>query len=142
MKGHVFVVAIFLLFALSARAQYDTIVFSLQGGFYDDVITLELQCNNPQNHIRYTTNGSNPTAQSKLYTEPLVLDKRMYSKSNIYTLRNCPEDQFRKLDSIDHCIVIRATVFDENEVFASETYTNSYFIITIKFHYRSSMINT
>ncbi len=133
MKGRVFVVAIFLLFALAAQAQYDTIVFSLKGGFYDDVITLELQCNNPQNHIRYTTNGSNPTAQSQLYTEPLVLDKKMYSKSNIYTLRNCPEDQFRKLDSIDHCIVIRATVFDENEVFASETYTNSYFIRALGF---------
>ena len=109
-------------------AQYDTLVFSATGGFYDEVFSLELRCNNPQNHIRYTTNGSEPTAQSPLYVKPLVLDERMYSKSDIYTLRNCPENQFKKLTAIDHCIVIRAAVFDENNDFASETYTNSYFI--------------
>ena len=112
----------------SAWAQSDTLVFSAQGGFYDEVFSLELRCNNPKNHIRYTTNGSEPTPQSPLYTKPLVLDERMYSKSDIYTIRNCPENQFKKLDAIDHCIVIRAAVFDENDNFASETYTNSYFI--------------
>ena len=111
-----------------ALAQTDTIVFSAQGGFYDEVFSLELRCGNPKNHIRFTINGNDPTQQSPLYTEPLVLDERMYSKSDIYKLHNCPEDQFRTLDSIDHCIVIRAAVFDENDHSLSETFTNSYFI--------------
>ena len=101
-----------ILWTHSVLAQTDTIVFSTQGGFYDEVFSLELRCDNPKNHIRYTTNGNDPTEKSPLYTEPLVLDERMYSRSDIYKLYNCPEDQFRALDSIDHCIVIRAAVFD------------------------------
>ena len=128
MRRILFILVLFFCAMPLARAQYDTLIFSKAGGFYDEVFSLELRCNNPKNHIRYTTNGSEPTAQSPLYTEPLVLDERMYSKSDIYKLLNCPEDQFRTLNSVDHCIVIRATVFDENDVFVSETYTNSYFI--------------
>lgn len=128
MKRLLLILALGLWITPQVWAQYDTLVFSASGGFYDEVFSLELRCINPKNHIRYTTNGSEPTAQSPRYTKPLLLDKRMYSKSDIYTLRNCPENQFKKLDAIDHCIVIRAAVFDENDVFASETYTNSYFI--------------
>lgn len=128
MKKNLLILALCLLVIPQVWAQYDTLIFSAPGGFYDEVFTLELRCNNPKYHIRYTTNGGDPTAQSTLYTGPLVLDERMYSKSDIYKVHNCPEDQFRTLNSIDHCIVIRATVFDENDVFASETYTNSYFI--------------
>lgn len=118
--------------ALSGWAQeevpYDTLLFSVAGGFHDEVPTLELTCQNPGHHIRYTINGSEPTAQSQRYTKPLVLDERMYSKSNIYTLRNCPEDQFRIPETIDRCIVIRAAVFDDGGHSVSTTVTNSYFI--------------
>ena len=124
----------FLVFPLLGWAQYDTLIFSASGGFYDDVFSLEMHCNNPNNHIRYTINGGDPTAHSQLYTGPLILDERMYSKSNIYTLLNCPEDQFRMVDAVDHCIVIRATVFDENDEYASETYTNSYFVKALGFY--------
>lgn len=128
MKRAVGIAFLCVLLPLVAWAQYDTLVFSVPGGFYDEVFTLELQCGNPQNHIHYTTNGCDPTAQSPLYTEPLVLDERMYSKSDIYTIVNCPEDQFILPDHVDHCIVIRAAVFDDNGQYLSETLTNSYFI--------------
>lgn len=68
--------------------------------------SLELFNYYPQNHIRYTTNGNRPTAQSPLYDEPLILDENLYSKSDIYTIVNCPEIQFYLLDSVQHCIVI------------------------------------
>ena len=133
MKRALLLIVFGFVLASVACAQYDTLVISVTGGFYDEVPTLELRCGNPNNHIRYTINGGDPTAQSRLYTGPLTLDERMYSKSDIFRLRNCPEDQFRKVDAVDHCIVIRATVFDENDVFASETYTNSYFIRALGF---------
>lgn len=137
MSKHFCFILLVLFTSLLAQAQievdYDTLVFSVTGGFYDEVPTLELRCGNPNNHIRYTINGGDPTAQSRLYTGPLTLDERMYSKSDIFKLRNCPEDQFRKVDAVDHCIVIRATVFDEKDEFASETYTNSYFIRALGF---------
>lgn len=122
----------FILFALSvafgAMAQNDTVVFSAGGGFYDDVFALQLYNINTQNHIRYTTNGNRPTAQSPLYEEPLTLDEHLYSKSDIYTIINCPEPDFFLPDSVRHCIVIRAAVFDENDSCVSQVTTNSYFI--------------
>ena len=125
----------FILFAffvvLGAKAQNDTVVFSVQGGFYDDVFALQLNNVISQNHIRYTTNGNRPTAQSPLYEEPLLLDYSKYSRSDIYTIVNCPEQDFFQPDSIRHCIVIRAAVFDENDSCVSRVVTNSYFIQTL-----------
>lgn len=106
----------------------DTVTFSAKGGFYEDVFALQLDCQNPQNHIRYTTNGNRPTAQSPLYEEPLTLNEHLYSKSDIYTIVNCPEQDFFLPDSVRHCIVIRAAVFDENDSCVSAVMTNSYFI--------------
>ena len=113
---------------MSLKAQNDTVVFSAEGGFYDDVFALQLFNNNTQNHIRFTTNGNRPTAQSSLYEEPLLLDCSKYSRSEIYTILNCPEQDFFLPDSIRHCIVIRAAVFDENDSCVSQVVTNSYFI--------------
>ena len=119
----------FVFVALSfAKAQNDTVVFSVHGGFYDDVFSLELNHIFPQNHIRYTLNGNRPTAQSPLYEEALVLDEQLYSKSDIYTIINCPEQDFFLPDSVQHCIIIRAAVFNGNDSCVSRVMTNSYFI--------------
>jgi hypothetical protein len=61
-----------LLAVISAKAQNDTVVFSATGGFYDEVFALQLSNNNPQNHIRYTTNGNRPTEQSALYEDCIL----------------------------------------------------------------------
>ena len=89
---------------------------------------MQLLNQNPQFHIRYTTNGNSPTAQSSLYAEPLVLDERLYSKSNIYTIQISPDSLAYVPDSVGHCIVIRAAVFDENNSCVSPVTTQSYFI--------------
>ena len=102
--------------------------FSVPGGFYGDSFTLEIFPFYQQHHIRYTINGNCPTATSRLYTEPLLLDESLYSSSDIYTIQVSPSDIAFVPDSIQHCIVIRAAVFDQNENCISETATNSYFI--------------
>ena len=112
----------------AAHAQNDTVIFSANGGFYEDVFSLGMYNYYPQNHIRYTTNGNRPTAQSRLYEAPLVLDERLYSQSDIYTIHNCPEEEFYLPDSVQHCIVIRAAVFDGNDSCISGVRTNSYII--------------
>ena len=119
----------FFVFAfVSAKAQNDTVVFSDSGGFYEEVFALQLFNTNPQNHIRYTINGNRPTAQSALYEEPIVLDGSNYSKSDIYTIQISPDNLVYVPDSIQHCIVIRAAAFDENDSCVSAVTTNSYFI--------------
>ena len=117
-----------LLASISGYAQNDTVVFSAPGGFYENVFQLELFNYFPQNHIRYTTNGNHPTAQSPLYEEPLLLDSSKYTTANIYTIIDCPDTEFYLSDSVQHCIVIRAAVFDENDSCISKVKTNSYFI--------------
>ena len=102
--------------------------FSVPGGFYEASPTLELFPFYPQHHIRFTTNGNRPTAQSRLYTEPLLLDGSLYSTSDIHTIQMSPEHLVYVPDSVQHCIVIRAAVFDENDSCISEVATNSYFI--------------
>jgi hypothetical protein len=104
--------------------------FSVPGGFYEASPVLELYPYYQQHHIRFTTNGNRPTAQSRLYTEPLLLDASLYSTSDIYTIRISPDDLYVP-DSVQHCIVIRAAVFDENDSCISEVSTNSYFIASL-----------
>lgn len=126
-KNH-WLVVFFFLAVISAKAQNDTVIFSVRGGFYMESFSLQLYNYMPQNHIRYTTNGNHPTVQSQLYEAPLALDEHLYSKSNIYTIVNSPETEFYLPDSVQHCIVIRAAVFDENDSCVSKVVTNSYFI--------------
>ena len=56
------------------------------------------------------------------------MDASKYSRSDIYTIINCPEQDFYLADSVQRCIVIRAAVFDENDSCISAVKTNSYFI--------------
>ena len=113
---------------LAAQAQNDTVLFSAQGGFYEEVFSLELFNYNPHCQIHYTTNGNRPTTQSPVYVGPLTLDASNYSKSDIYTIVNCPSDEYYAVDSVQHCIVIRAAVFNDAGQCISSVVTNSYFI--------------
>jgi len=128
MKNHWTFVLGILLASITSYAQNDTVIFSARGGFYNEVLALQLYNINPQNHIRYTTNGNPPTAQSPQYEAPLLLDASKYSRSDIYTILNSPEAEFYLPDSVRHCIVIRAAVFDEDDSCVSSVRTNSYFI--------------
>ena len=128
MKNHWLFVLWILLAPITCYAQNDTVVFSAPGGFYEDVFSLELFNCFPQNHIRYTIDGNRPTKKSPLYEAPLLLDSSKYSTADIYTIIDCPETDFYLPDSVQHCIVIRAAVFDENDNCISKVKTNSYFI--------------
>ena len=128
MKRCLWLVGFIFFTAFFANAQNDTVIFSVSGGFYDDVFALKLYNVNPQNHIHYTVNGNSPTAQSPVYADSLWLDESQYSESDIYTIQITPDDLVYVPDSVQHCIVIRAAVFDENDSCVSQVITNSYFI--------------
>lgn len=74
-------------------------VMDLAPGFYTGTQTVTITCPNPSATIRYTTDGSYPTAASTAYTGPV---------------------------NINATTVLRATAFGTNE--PSFTETNSYFI--------------
>jgi hypothetical protein len=117
-----------ILFPLTGNAQDWKVLFSANGGFYEDVFELEMFSTYPQGRIFYTVNGNRPTVESEPYSEPLVLDESLYSSSDIYTINNSIPSQFYLADSVKHCIVIRAAVFDDRDSCVSPVTTQSYFI--------------
>ncbi len=118
-----------LLFALTSYAINNdtTVTFSTQGGFYDTSFSLALTC--PENLvIHYTLNGNTPTIKDAVYSQPLFLNQKLYSKSNIYTVQTCPDSAWFVPESVQKCIIIRAAAFDSDGNHVGATTTNSYFI--------------
>ena len=127
MKKICFAALLVMMLPLWLFAQTPTVTFSQSGGFYENSFNLELTCDGAY-QIRYTTNGATPTVESPLYKQPLVLDQRLYSKSDIYTIVTCIPSRFYAAESADRCIIIRAAAFDDKGHCVSDVETNSYFI--------------
>lgn len=128
MRNRIITLILGLMVGFAAEAQNDTVLFSVPGGFYDDVFSLALSNTNPENHICYTINGNSPTAQSPVYEGVLALNAEMFSKSNIYTIVNTIPSQFYLPNDVKRAIVIRAAAFDSNDSCVSQVVSNSYFI--------------
>ncbi len=120
---------ILLLCLASAKAQ--EVTFSVNGGFYEEPFELTLSCDQHGKVIHYTTNGNTPTANDPIYQEPLLLDESLYSRSDIYTIHNCPDELWFQPESVKKCIVIRAAVFDEAGNRIGKVATNTYLIKSI-----------
>ena len=104
------------------------VMFSRQGGFYDEPFVLSLGSSDWECQIHYTTNGAMPTARSPRYETPLFLDESLYSSSDIYTLPISPLFEPFVPDSVQHAIVIRAAAFDEEGNRISDVVTQTYLI--------------
>ena len=104
------------------------VLFSHYGGFYDEPFVLSLGCTDWNCQVHYTTNGNSPTASSALYETPLLLDERLYSSSDIYTLPVSPLFEPFQPESVKHAIVIRAAAFDGEGKCVSDVVTQTYLI--------------
>ena len=116
------------LLSCLAFAKAQEVTFSNPGGFYDNPFELTLSCDQRDKVIHYTTNGNTPTANDPVYREPLLLDERLFSHSDIYTIHNCPEALWFQPETVQKCIVIRAAAFNENGSLTDKVSTNTYFI--------------
>ncbi len=117
---------ILLLCLASAKAQ--EVTFSINGGFYEEPFELTLSCDQHGKVIHYTTNGNTPTTSDPVYHEPLLLDESLYSRSDIYTIHNCPDELWFQPESVKKCIVIRAAAFNEAGQRIGKVTTNTYLI--------------
>ena len=104
------------------------VLFSHQGGFYDEPFVLYLGSNDWGCQIYYTIDGNTPTVSSFLYDEPLLLDEDLYSTSDIYTLPIAPVYEPYVPESVRHAIVIRAAAFDDEGNRVSDVVTQTYLI--------------
>lgn len=124
------IINIILIFYISVPlwSQSDEVRFSSNGGVYSKAFSLTLKCQNSSHHIRYTLNGSTPDQNSLLYTNSLLLNNDLCSRSDIYKIPISPENEFYLPDSVVKGIVIRAAAFDSQENRVSPVVTQSYFI--------------
>ncbi|HRH08711.1 MAG TPA: CotH kinase family protein [Bacteroidia bacterium] len=60
-------------------------VFSIDGGFYPGTRMLSLSASPANSIIRYTTDGSNPTSASPIYTSSLLIDTTQTVKARVYS---------------------------------------------------------
>lgn len=117
-----------LAFHIELFCQTVEVLFSHQGGFYNEPFALSLGCTDWNSQIHYTTNGNTPTANSTLYNAPLFLDESLYSTSDIYTIPVSLIFEPFEPDSVRHAIIIRAAAFDGNGQRVSEVATQTYLI--------------
>lgn len=64
-----------------SKMQAPEVLFSMPGGYYDDKQQIELVSFIPDGQIRYTTDGSMPSASSLLYEEPVSVSKNTVLKA-------------------------------------------------------------
>ncbi|NLO09095.1 MAG: hypothetical protein GX129_04410 [Clostridiales bacterium] len=110
----------------SERIDKDQLTFLVPGGFYDESFDLMLTA--PEGStIYYTLDGTKPSNQSNIYTEPILIENK--SGSNM---------KYAKADGIDYIgsyrpssisigMVVRAVAIDPNGI-SSEVKSQSYFI--------------
>ncbi len=124
-------VSLFFIFQFSLLNS-QTVEFSMNGWIYHDAFTLRLmQHGVPADSgctIRYTLDGSEPSATSLLYDEPLTLSPKLYSKSNLYRIQNAPDDNWYCPKDVERIVVVRAALFDRMGERISPVNTQSYIV--------------
>lgn len=104
-------------------------VFQSQGGFYEDSAEVALAAADGLT-IRYTLDGSEPTEESPLYTEPLLLTDPS-EQNNVYSSREDITSLDRNYQApenpVDKAVIVRAAAFDD-EGNRSNTVTSTFFI--------------
>lgn len=101
--------------------------FSVAGGFYEQPFELAVSAGEGQ-RVYYTTDGSEPTAESALYTEPFVIEDGSGRENYYAAIGGISRDgDFRPKDRIDKGTVVKAVAVNEaGEV--SETASAVYFV--------------
>ena len=113
--------------ALYAVPTLEPPTLSLASGFYPEPQTLTLTAA-PGCEIRYTLDGSVPTAESPLYEGPLTLTDVSDQPNRVVSQKNTTTDRSGAItEPVDKGTVLRAAAFDGTGAL-SETVTAVYFI--------------
>lgn len=104
-------------------------VFSAESGFYEESFLLEID-SEPGTTIHYTLDGSDPTTDSPVYTEPVLMED-MSDRPNVYNaVQNVVYDWKEYTppeEPVDKAVVVRAITADEQNN-TSDIATATYFV--------------
>jgi hypothetical protein len=68
--------------------------FSIPAGFYPDSISVVISTTVSGSQIRFTLNGSEPTATSQLYSTPVKIKNRSHKPNDISTIKTNPSSSY------------------------------------------------
>lgn len=103
-------------------------LFSAESGFYEESFSLTMEAAEGM-EIYYTLDGSEPSADSYLYEEPVLIED-VSGRDNVYSARTdlSPTNSYTPDFPVDKAVVVRAVAYDpENDTF-SDVKTASYFV--------------
>lgn len=103
-------------------------VFSVESGFYDSPFSLEISAGEGE-VIYYTLDGSNPTKDSPVYQNPILIDDASL-RENIYSARTdlAPTRDYTPPFLVDKATTVRAVSYNELENTMSEIVSEVYFV--------------
>jgi len=78
--------------------------------------------------IRYTIDGSEPTAADSIYRSPLQLSPELYSPLDLFRIQNAPDEGWYCPEDVEHIVVLRAALFDTAGRRLSPINTQSYIV--------------
>ena len=117
------------------NSQGVSVEFTMNGWFYRDAFTLGLMQHGTNADsgytIHYTLDGSEPTASSPLYTEPLRLSSIPSPSSDLFKIQNAPDDNWHCPPDVERIIVVRAALFCRGGQRVSAVNTQSYVISSL-----------
>lgn len=111
----------------SERIEKDQLIFSVPGGFYNESFALEITAAKDST-IYYTLDGTKPTNQSEVYTEPILIENRSGSNMQYALIEGIDYIGTYRPTSISMGMVVRAMAVDDRLGISSEEKTQSYFI--------------
>jgi hypothetical protein len=100
--------------------------FSVPAGFHPATLLVSLSAPDPDAEIRYTLDGSEPSAASALYSTPLVLTNRTPQRNGISVIPTAPGWQ-APLGQVFKGTVVRARTFRAGSI-PSDVVTATYFV--------------
>ena len=102
-----------LLIPTAALAQ-EGLQFSLESGFYDQEIELEILCDDPEAEIYYTLDGTVPTEDSFYYDEPFFLEDRTWEDNDLSARDGVARTTYLPTENVVKGHVIRAMAIYPN----------------------------
>lgn len=124
---------IFWLFLLTPYfTNGQEIFFSVPSGFYTNDFVLDISSTSSF-QIRYTLDGHNPTAQSPIFTNPILVEERNSAPNSISEIPTNPSTTSSEyiwktpLVKIPKMRIIKAALFNNN-IQSSEVFYEEYFI--------------
>lgn len=121
-----------LFFLAPFFTQAQEIIFSVPSGFYANEFELEITTTSNL-QIRYSLDGKNPTAQSAIFTNPILIEERNSESNSISEIPTNPPTTFHeylwKMPSVKvpKMRIVKAALFN-NDIQISNIFYEEYFI--------------